>query len=390
VTRNAWIPAALAVALAPAGLHAQESMAFATLENGTSLGFALVRTGERGPSAAMGEVVLPRSNSVSRVLWDKESGAYFGYRVDIERREGVRPFRVTLRSLDRGAVERELKQRSSTPGSPQPAPLGAGPQFPGPQQLEAGEALTLELLANPSTGERIFDVVQISTRPIAGEAMRSTADRVLEGQRAVRRAAELFAAGEYSAAADEYRRALTAQPNDATVHNLLAMCYQHQGNESMARRHYDRALAIRPSYAEVWNNIGTLEQSRLHFKEAVRAYRKSVGLKPGLPTTWKNMGNAYLALGDVQQAFEAYQEALRLDPTIIAGGRAGVPAAGIAAGMQSYYLAKLLAQNAQVNDAIELLRKAKEAGFRDFAKVESDPVFRDVVKDPRYKEITAR
>ena len=69
-----------AALLVAAGLvataRADERFAFATLENGTSVGFALVRTGEAGPSGSMGEAALPRSNSVSRVLWDRESGAY--------------------------------------------------------------------------------------------------------------------------------------------------------------------------------------------------------------------------------------------------------------------------------------------------------------------------
>ena len=166
-----------AVLLVAAGLaataRADERFAFATLENGTSVGFALVRTGEAGPSGSMGEAALPRSNSVSRVLWDRESGAYFGYRVEVERKDGPRPFRVSFKPLDRGAVERELKQRGECPGCPAPAPLGTGPRFPAPQLLAEGEVLTLELLANPSTGERILDVVKLSARAVSAEAMRT-------------------------------------------------------------------------------------------------------------------------------------------------------------------------------------------------------------------------
>jgi tetratricopeptide (TPR) repeat protein len=391
VKHVAVVAAALVAALAAAAVRAQESAAVATLENGASLGFALVRTGERGAGSAIGEVVLPRSNSVSRVLWDRESGAYFGYRVEVERRSGARPFRVALKPLDRGAVERELKQRSGCSGCPAPAPLGAGPQFPPAQQLAEGEALTLELLSNPTTGERILDVVKLSGQPITGDVMRLAANRVLEGQKTVRRAAAYFARNQFAPAAEEYRKALELTPNDATVHNTLAMCYQRLGNDAMARRHYDRALELRPTYAEVWNNIGTLEQSKRRFKEAVRAYKKSIGIKATIPTTWKNLGNAYLALGEVPQAFEAYLEAFRLDPTILAGGQGGpaIPAAGVDAATQSFYLAKLFAQNGQKSEALDMLRKAREAGFRDFSRVESDPAFKILLQDQRYRDIVA-
>ena len=107
----------LAAGLATAA-RADERFAFATLENGSSIGFALVRTGAEGPSEAMGEAALPRSNSVSRVLWDRESGAYFGYRVEVEKKRGPRAFPVTCKPLVRVVVERALTQQGRCPGCP--------------------------------------------------------------------------------------------------------------------------------------------------------------------------------------------------------------------------------------------------------------------------------
>jgi Tfp pilus assembly protein PilF len=389
--RHAAAAAALVVALAACAVaRADEGVALATLENGASIGFALVRTGASGPAGTIGEAALPRSNTVSRVLFDRETGAYFGYRVEVERREGARPFRVAFKPLDRPAVERELKQRGDCPGCPAPAPLGTGPQFPPAQQLAEGEALTLELLTNPRTGERILDVVKLSARPLSGDTMRAAATRALEGQNAVKRASVLVARGQFAAAAEEYRKVLEFQPNDASLNNRIGICYQHLGNDAMARRHYARALELNSRYAEVWNNIGTLEQSRKRFKPAVRAYLKAIELKPGLGTPWKNLGNAYLALGQVQEAFEAYQEAFRLDPTILESQGPVVAAAGVDPATQNFYLAKLLAANGHKDAAFEFLRRAKEAGFHDFARLEADADFKQLVADPRYKELVAR
>jgi Tfp pilus assembly protein PilF len=383
---RAAVAALLAALVAPAA-SADEGMAFATLGNGASIGFALLRTGSGAPSGAIGEAVLPRSNSVSRVLWDRSSGAYFGYRVEVDRRDGPRPFRIVFKPLDHGAVERALRERGGCPGCPPPSPLGARPQFPAAQQLAEGDALTLELLANPTTGERILDVVRLSASPLSEEAMRSAASRALEGQQAVTRAGALVARGRYAPAAEEFRRALEVQPNDATVHNQLGICYQRLSNVAMARREYERALELRPGYAEVWNNIGTLEQSHRRFKPAVRAYKKAIELKPSLATPWKNLGNAYLALGQPQEAFEAYQEAFRLDPTILEEQAAAIPAAGVEAADQHLLIAKLLAARGKTEAALDYLARARAAGFRDFRRVERDPDFRVVVADPRYREL---
>ena len=72
--RHATAAAALVAALAACAVaRADEGVAFATLENGTSIGFALLRTGAQGPAGAIGEAALPRSNTVSRVLFDRET-----------------------------------------------------------------------------------------------------------------------------------------------------------------------------------------------------------------------------------------------------------------------------------------------------------------------------
>jgi len=364
-----------------------ERFAFATLQNGASIGFALLRSGP-GPQAAIGEAALPRSNSVSRVLWDRTSGAYFGYRVEVERREGPQAFRVSFKALDRGSVERELKRRGDCPDCPPPAPLGIGPHFPQPQSINEGEALTLELLANPDTGERIFDVVKLSARPVTAEALHAASARAREGQEAVQRAEVLGARGRYAEAAEEYKKALAVQPLDAGVHNKLGICYQYLQDDAQAQREYERALKLRPSYAEAWNNLGTLEQSRRRFKQAERAYKKAISMKPALATAWKNIGHAYVALGRIQEAFEAYREAFRLDPSVLESQAIGIPASGVDVATQNYYLAKLLALNGETEKAIELLRRAREAGFRDFARVRSDPDFRAVVQDPRFGEFS--
>jgi tetratricopeptide (TPR) repeat protein len=375
---------AVSVAAAPAG----ERFAFATLENGTSVGFALVRTGVPGNEEAIGEAVLPRSNVVSRVLWDRESGAYFGYRVEVSRESGPQPFRVSFRPLDRPAIERELRKRGGCPSCPPPTPLGgSGPRFPAPQRLDEGEALTLDLLSNPQTGQRIFDVLKVSQQPISADSMRAATSRVVEGQAAVLRAAAHFTMRRYAAAVAEYHKALAVQPYDASIHNKLGICYQQMKDDDKARKEYEKALELSPEYAEVWNNIGTLEQSRERFRQAVRAYKKAIEMKPGLATPWKNLGNAYFAMSHPDEAFEAWQEAFRLDPTVLESQGPDIPAMGIDVAEQSFYLAKLLAAHGHLDSALEYLSRAVEAGFRDFARVEGDKAFKTVVESPRYKEL---
>src|SRR4030095_15509764 len=113
--------AALAAAAHPAGAGAGFSSA--TLDNGASVGFALLRSGPADPTEAIGDTALARANGVNRVLWDRETGAYFGYRREVKRQRAPRPFRVTVKPLDPEAVG-PLRQHvacSSCPAPPPPA-----------------------------------------------------------------------------------------------------------------------------------------------------------------------------------------------------------------------------------------------------------------------------
>jgi tetratricopeptide (TPR) repeat protein len=362
--------------------------ASATLDNGLSVGFTLVRTDQVGPEAdtSIGEVALARSNAVSRVLVDSQSGAYFGYRLTAVPVASGR-VRLAFQPLA-DDVEAELRRRQ-LPCTECPAPTRlavAAARFPGPQVVGDGEALSLELLSNPTTGGRILDVVKVSARPLSAESMRPAVDLTLEAWRAGVRASTLLARRQYPAALAEYEKALELTPRDAVLHNKLGVCYQHMGRDDGARRAYDRALALNPRYAEAWNNLGTLEQAAGRLKQAIRAYRKAVELKPGAATPWKNLGSAYLTQGSVEQGLAAYRRAFELDPTILEP-RSGPVASGVDAATLDYYLAKMFASNGQAELALEFLLKAEAGGFADWGKVAGDPDFKLLADGARFQQL---
>ena len=382
--KRAPLVAGIAAGLVAQAVGAAQDFASARLDNGVSVGFALLRSGPADPSAAIGDTALVRSNGVSRILWDRETGAYFGYEVEVRRQKTSRPFRVTVRPLD-PAVEGSVRERVSCAGCPRAAPLTMAPaRYPAPQQLAEGDSLTLELLANPTTGERILDVVKVSSRPLDPDAMKVSAQRALESWEAVRQANEDVARGSYRSALTGYLRALPLQRNDPVIHNKLGICYQNLGERMGAQAAYAKALQLDGGYAEAWNNLGTLDQMQQRFGKAVESYRKAISLKPGVANFWKNLGSGYLSQGRESEALEAYRQAFRLDPTILERQPVAVDAAGVDAAAHSYLMAKVLAAAGQRDAALAYLRRARDAGFRDFAKVESDPDFRTLIADPRF------
>lgn len=376
-----------AAGVAAAEAPRAERFAFATLDNGASLGFVLLRSGGSLASTMIDEVALPRSNSVSRVLVDRDSGTYFGYRLEVDRISGGKEFRVTVKPLA-ASIEQELRRTTGCAKCPPLRPLESLARYPAPRTLGDGDLITLDLLVNAATNEKIADAVKVSSRTIAADAMASVAERLTEALVAVQRGDTFVLRRDDQAAAVEYERALALHPNDAVVHNKLGMCQQRAKRSSQAEKQYEEALRINPNYAEAWNNLGTVQHGRGKYKQAIKSYRKAVSLRPNLAQAHKNMGSAYFAIGRYDAGFEAFQSAYSLDPTVLESSTGiVVGTAGLSVATQSFYFAKLCAAAGQVDQALEFLRKAVAAGFRDFSKVENDPDLKILVQDPRYKQL---
>jgi tetratricopeptide (TPR) repeat protein len=209
----------------------------------------------------------------------------------------------------------------------------------------------------------------------------------IDVQRLSEQAAVHAARGRWDAAVASYRQAIAASPRDATLYNRLGTCYLRAGDSKNARSQFKAALDLRKDYAEAWNNLGAAEHARGKYKAAISAYRSAIKIKPDDAVFYRNLGGAWLARGDAEKALEAWGEAYRLDPASATATTDGVAVGSLNAARHYHLLAKLVASRGDVEQALVLLGKARDAGFRDFRTVGSDPDFAAVIQDPRYAEI---
>ncbi len=361
--------------------------AVARLDNGAYVGFTMLRTGNASSGGNIGEVVFPRSNGVSRVLYDQEGGSYFGYRLEVEFLQPV-SYRFVFKPLA-GNVDAQLQRYMHCPTCPRPTLLpGSMPRFPAPLTVLDGAVCTVDLLVNPQTGEKIIDVIKVSSQEIARSHLSAATDRIRGGLKLAQAGDTLVARGRLSGAIEEYLKALEINPNDAVVHNKLGICYQRQGDVDRALKQFELAVSLNPRFAEAWNNVGSCYHARGKLKQAVKYYQKALESKPGLATAYRNIGSAYFAQGRFEQGYEALQAAFRIDPAILeTASSPGIQARDINAAAQYFYFAKLSAANGQIDTALDFLKKAVIRGFKDWSSVARDPEFAKVILDPRYKQL---
>ena len=206
--------------------------------------------------------------------------------------------------------------------------------------------------------------------------------------------ADIFMARKsYDDALDYYGRALRQDSADkvgsARVWNKIGIAYQQQDQLALARKAYGKALHFNEAMAEAWNNMGTTYFFQNKFKKSLKYYQHAIALDPNSPSFHVNLGTSYSRIKQYAEAVDEYRVALTLDPTVLAryGGNGTVVQPREVDAEYFFYLAKVFASLGRTPEAVRYLRRAFEEGFDNFKKLDQDPDFLKISKDPTYSEL---
>lgn len=161
------LPAIFAVAALAAAQSAGITSRTVWFEDGTALDFSTRTTGSTAISTE-GSLVASVFNGIHRVVLDKDGKLLFVYGVEAWRDALPQTFFIRIKPVDR---DLELERAAGMPWlfgkATHPFPtVAAVREFPG---VRLGDAILLDILQNPATGEKIFDVIS----PIESSAARS-------------------------------------------------------------------------------------------------------------------------------------------------------------------------------------------------------------------------
>jgi tetratricopeptide (TPR) repeat protein len=111
-----------------------------------------------------------------------------------------------------------------------------------------------------------------------------------------------------------YETMLKVTPNDAELHDDVAMLYLGLGFVANAVRHFQVSAALKPESAPAHFNLGTALAQAGRFDQSIRAFREALARRPDYPLAHGNLGRVLLVKGDAPEALKHFQEAVRLDP----------------------------------------------------------------------------
>jgi tetratricopeptide (TPR) repeat protein len=226
-------------------------------------------------------------------------------------------------------------------------------------------------------------VITVCAASLAATDSQAAPDR----QFSVVRTVQANSALAYQRQVQFYQNKLEANPHDAVAHNLLGMSYQGLERIEDAMKEYRQATKLNPRYAEAWNNLGSAYHMKNNLKQAAKQYRKAIELKPELASAYRNLGTALLAMKKIDQGLEAYRRAYEVDPAIFSASGSSSAVRDMDSGMQYFCFAKVSAAGGRIEAALDFLQKARNAGFRDFKRVEKDSDFANVIITERYENV---
>jgi tetratricopeptide (TPR) repeat protein len=107
--------------------------------------------------------------------------------------------------------------------------------------------------------------------------------------------------------------ALTARPDDPSLHRLAGIAALHEDRPADAERSLERALALDPSDVESTLRLGRHYTASGKTPEAIRLYEQALQAHPHEAEIHHRLGGAYESRGDRDRAIEHYEAAIGYD-----------------------------------------------------------------------------
>jgi arylsulfatase A-like enzyme/predicted Zn-dependent protease len=224
--------------------------------------------------------------------------------------------------------------------------------------------------------------------------------------------------------------------------NMIAKCELKLGNPEAAKRHYTASLALDPDQEEALLQLGRMELAAgkleaarghlLHILEvipqsvdamvllgyvdwsagqpdaATRWYTKAIDADPGRPLARLFLADLYFRQGDFREAKRLYDQVLEISPNdFTASLQAGLCMSALGEPKAAepyllrarraqpsdwrppYNLACVRARQGQLDLALEHLGEAVGLGFSDAARLQADPCFGALTRDPKFQSLTS-
>jgi tetratricopeptide (TPR) repeat protein len=100
---------------------------------------------------------------------------------------------------------------------------------------------------------------------------------------------------------------------DPSVHNILALKQEAEGDKDGALAYYNKAIELEPNDDVLYSNRGMFFANSGDIERALSDYNKAIEINSKNPVTYDNRGFLKAQTGDTQGALSDYSQAIRID-----------------------------------------------------------------------------
>ncbi len=162
----------------------------------------------------------------------------------------------------------------------------------------------------------------------------------------MREGSVLLQQGRYDEALKKFEKARSLQPTNATIYNMIGLCYLRQARLSDALHAFDKALELVPSFSDALNNRGLTYLAMKQYRMAEVDFLAVLAdvTYPHRKEVYYNLGMTQLGRGDYRTAEENFRKAI-------------VPPRAV---FEAYLrLAEIFEQQGRLDEAIRMLEDAR-------------------------------
>jgi predicted O-linked N-acetylglucosamine transferase (SPINDLY family) len=123
-----------------------------------------------------------------------------------------------------------------------------------------------------------------------------------------------YQTGRHEQALELIRKAIRANPANASYHFNLGLSYRALDRIGDARMCYQKAVALSPRYVDAHNNLGVVLRDLGQLDEAVKCYQKVLSLNPDYVEAYSNLGAVLKEQGRFAESLAYCQQALARNP----------------------------------------------------------------------------
>ena len=188
-----------------------------------------------------------------------------------------------------------------------------------------------------------------------------------------------------------YGAALKLKPNDASLLNKAGIASLQVQRYGVAKRCFELAIKANRTAPEPYNNLGVIAYLQKKYSRAIGQYKKAIELQPLSASFHSNLGTAHFARKHFPEAAAEYARAWSLDPDIFTrSSTSGVNAHLMSPEDRAHFdfmLARMFAENNQLDESLRYLRRALEEGYGRVQEVYESASFAALRADPRFTEL---